>query len=61
MRRYETVNVFLSAETELDLGESMTAIAAKVKKQIRGEVEDEITRLKRERREAIDDELEKTS
>lgn len=60
MRRYESVSVFLSAEVQIEEGEKFSTAVFNAKKQIRAEVEEEVTRLKKERQESRDDELERS-
>lgn len=61
MRQFEPVQVFMSVETQLDPGEKFVAVAAKVKHMVKEEVELEIKKLKRERIESLDDEMEKST
>lgn len=60
MRRFETVSVFLSAEVQMEEGEKFATTAYKAKRMIREEVEEEVTRLKKERQASRDDDLEKS-
>lgn len=60
MRRFETVSVFLSAETEIEPGENFASAVAAIKRKVKSEVEEEIKNLKRERLETRDDEMEKS-
>lgn len=61
MRRFESVSVFLSAEVQMEEGEKFATSVYKARRMVREEVEEEVTRLKKERQESRDDELEKSS
>ncbi len=60
MRQFESVQVFFSMETQLDPGEKFISVSAKARHMVKEEVEEEVKRLKRERLESRDDELEKS-
>lgn len=60
MRRYETAQIFISVEFQMDEDETFKTAIFNAKNQLRTEVEREVTRLKRERQESRDDELEKS-
>jgi hypothetical protein len=61
MRQYESVNVFLSIEASVDPGESVRTVTNQAKRIAKEEVEEEVKKLKRERLESRDDEMEKAA
>ena len=61
MRQFEPAVVSLSMEAQIDAGDTIEKVSAKVKKLVRAEVEEEVLRLKRERQESIDEEMEKAA
>lgn len=61
MRQFEPASFMVSMEVQIDPTDNQKTVIANAKKQVREEVEGEVRRLKIERRESLDDELEKST
>lgn len=60
MRRFETVEIFVSAKAELAPNDHFDTSFRKLYKQVESEVESQVKKKKIERKESYDDEMEKS-